>query len=247
MQHRDSYKRDRQTQSGKCTLRLVFGSSTAMPQLRRASHGDVPGMCLADSVVAYDHDTSERRREIIAAVEAGAAFVATEGAEILGYAVLNYSFFGYPFLSLLMVAEAHRRSGVASKLVQHVEHVHLESDRNAERPRLFTSTNQSNTPMRALLKKLGFSFSGMVDHLDPGDPELFFSRALPGHEAQQRAAHSDTAIESMEPSAAGERRPSGGRLFPCCHNVIGWPAAASAMGVVVLAAALIRKATRPSL
>ncbi len=42
--------------------------------------------------------------------------------------------------------------------------------------RVWTSTNESNAPMRALLGSAGFVESGRVDNLDPGDPELIFVR-----------------------------------------------------------------------
>lgn len=39
---------------------------------------------------------------------------------------------------------------------------------------VFTSTNASNQPMRSLLLAEGWSFSGELDGLDEGDPELVF-------------------------------------------------------------------------
>ena len=42
--------------------------------------------------------------------------------------------------------------------------------------KLWTSTNQSNAPMCALLSRLGFILSGQIDNLDDGDPELVFVR-----------------------------------------------------------------------
>jgi hypothetical protein len=41
---------------------------------------------------------------------------------------------------------------------------------------VFTSTNRSNDAMRALLRTEGWSSSGELDGLDPGDPELVFYR-----------------------------------------------------------------------
>jgi hypothetical protein len=41
-------------------------------------------------------------------------------------------------------------------------------------PKLFTSTNESNTPMRSLLREQGFEASGVIHNLDEGDPELVF-------------------------------------------------------------------------
>jgi len=56
-------------------------------------------------------------------------------------------------------------------LVRHVE-------QECRTPKLFTSTNESNAPMRALLAKLGFSPSGVIENLDEGDPELVFFKRL---------------------------------------------------------------------
>jgi hypothetical protein len=39
---------------------------------------------------------------------------------------------------------------------------------------MFTSTNASNVAMRSLLEAEGWSFSGQLDGLDEGDPELVF-------------------------------------------------------------------------
>jgi RimJ/RimL family protein N-acetyltransferase len=44
--------------------------------------------------------------------------------------------------------------------------------------RVFTSTNESNAHMRHVLEKLGYERSGIVHDLDPGDPELIYSKAL---------------------------------------------------------------------
>lgn len=76
-------------------------------------------------------------------------------------------FFSRPFVSLLHVGEAHRRRGVGSALMAHVEAV-FPGDR------LFVSTNESNVAMRALLAGRGYEPSGVVHNLDPGDPELIF-------------------------------------------------------------------------
>ena len=43
-----------------------------------------------------------------------------------------------------------------------------------EGDRLFVSTNESNATMRELLVRRGYRVSGMVENLDPDDPELFF-------------------------------------------------------------------------
>jgi hypothetical protein len=45
-------------------------------------------------------------------------------------------------------------------------------------PLLWTSTNESNAPMRALLAAHGYIPSGAVEGLDEGDPELFFRKRV---------------------------------------------------------------------
>jgi hypothetical protein len=45
-----------------------------------------------------------------------------------------------------------------------------------ETKQVFTSTNESNQPMRSLLQAERWSFSGELSGLDEGDPELVFYR-----------------------------------------------------------------------
>jgi len=39
---------------------------------------------------------------------------------------------------------------------------------------LFTSTNESNKPMDALLQLLGYVPGGVIENLEPGDPEKLY-------------------------------------------------------------------------
>lgn len=137
-------------------------------EIRQARDDDVAVMCAADRIAV---DQKKRQEVIRKLVREGTAYVAVLGGAVAGYAVLEHSFFERGFMSLLMVRQAHRRRGVGSALVRHVEGL-CESDR------IFTSTNQSNLPMQSLLQKLGYRHSGTVEDLDPGDPELFYSRQV---------------------------------------------------------------------
>jgi hypothetical protein len=73
-----------------------------------------------------------------------------------------------------------RRGFIAERVAAGQALVALDGDaeRACRTPRIFTSTNRSNLPMQRLLEGLGYRLSGMVDDLDPGDPELFYSRGL---------------------------------------------------------------------
>ncbi|MEL6338681.1 MAG: GNAT family N-acetyltransferase [Myxococcota bacterium] len=137
-------------------------------QIRQAADDDVPAICAADDTAA---DPEARRALIRRSVGQGTAYVALLDGLVVGYAILEHAFFGRGFIVMLMVTPTHRRRGVAAALVRHLEG-------RCKSERIFTSTNQSNRPMQSLLLKLGYKHSGTVEDLDPGDPELFFSRQL---------------------------------------------------------------------
>ena len=100
----------------------------------------------------------------------GLSWVAeADDGRLAGYAVVSRRFFSRPFLELLAVDPAFRREGVGIALVN--QFAAAFGDEAA-----FTSTNQSNTPMQALLAEAGFEESGIIHNLDPGDPELVFAK-----------------------------------------------------------------------
>ncbi len=125
---------------------------------------------LAMDEAAHDPDRAE---EIRGWAGAGALIVAEEGEEgegggrIVGYAVLEHSFFGRGFLRMVGVAAGRRRQGIGRALVRAAEE-------RARTARVFASTNASNAPMRALLTQLGYTECGEVRGLDEGDPEIFY-------------------------------------------------------------------------
>jgi len=109
----------------------------------------------------------QRRERIDAAIAARHCWVGEHNKRVAGYGVLSTSFFGRDFIELVHVAESMRRLGVGDALLETIERA-----RHADR--LFTSTNESNVPMRALLEKRGFEPSGEIQNLDANDPELIF-------------------------------------------------------------------------
>ncbi|MFF9804593.1 GNAT family N-acetyltransferase [Streptomyces coeruleorubidus] len=108
-----------------------------------------------------------RRASIRRWCEQGRALLAEDARGPVGYAVLEYTFFEQGFLTLLTVAPAARRQGVATRLLTAVEAA-------CATPKLFTSTNVSNQPMQQLLLRAGWQPAGLVHGLDDGDPELFY-------------------------------------------------------------------------
>ncbi len=138
-----------------------------MYSLRLAKENDVEEICSFDDTA----QTDERRRKFISrSVLAGNCYVVTD-EQILGYGVLEYTFYDHGFVSMLVVRSESRRRGVATALVQYLESI-------CQTMKLFTSTNISNLPMQSLLAKLGYRLSGVIHDLDVGDPELVYVRYL---------------------------------------------------------------------
>lgn len=136
--------------------------------VRQGIPADVQAVLDLDEVAARD---PQRMSDLKFWIDGGSVIVAAKEGRLLGYAVLDRSFFGRSFIRMVYVAASSRRLGVGRALVQTAEV-------QAARPRIFTSTNASNTAMQALLAGLGYTRCGEVHGLDEGDPEVFYFRDL---------------------------------------------------------------------
>ena len=116
-------------------------------------------------------DTPGRRAFHERAFADGETLVARSGSEVIGFAVFDRSFFEQPFIALLYAEPAHRRAGVASAIVRHIESI-------CPGEKLFTSTNESNAPMQRLCQRLGYVRSGWIENLDEGDPEIIYCKRV---------------------------------------------------------------------
>ena len=138
--------------------------------IRKAVESDIETLCAIDTAARDDpsrHDFIGRR------VREGNCYVLTseDAGQIAAYGVLTYSFYEQGLIDMLMVDVERRRQGFGSELMRH-----MESECRTEK--LFTSTNESNAAMQALLAKLGYSPSGIIYNLDPGDPELVYFKII---------------------------------------------------------------------
>jgi ribosomal protein S18 acetylase RimI-like enzyme len=149
-------------------------------EIRAALPGDLRAILDTDPVA----DREERRHDYVSRAIRGDrghdVRVLMLDGELVGYAIMG-EFFGHPLLERIHTAVPLRRRGVASALMANIE-IGFDGDR------MFVSTNESNDTMRELLIKRGYRVSGMVENLDPGDPELFFVIFKAAIEAQIDAA-----------------------------------------------------------
>lgn len=137
--------------------------------LRRASRNDIEAMAAVDPKLASEPN---RMAHVLPLLDLGLSWLAERDGAALGYVIASTRFFDRPFVDLVVVAEAARRLGLGTALMAACEDQHDDD-------RLFTSTNESNQPMRALLAKAGYRVSGVIENLDPGDPELVFVKFRP--------------------------------------------------------------------
>jgi GNAT superfamily N-acetyltransferase len=133
----------------------------------REASPEAVGVLVGFDPVAQAGDVT-RRTAIEASVSAGFTLIAESGADIVGYvSTLPGHFLDRDFVALLIVHPSYRRRGVGRTLLD-------AAVKCATGNRVFTSTNKSNAPMKALLASRGWLYSGTLDGLDPGDPEEFY-------------------------------------------------------------------------
>jgi ribosomal protein S18 acetylase RimI-like enzyme len=156
-------------------------SSEANLVLRQAHESDLPGLLACDAY-AKVHET--RAHELRRWVEQQSCFVALARDEPVGFVVLQYTFFGNGFIPLVCVAVDRQRQGIGLFLLSQTE-------RLCTTPKLFTSTNASNSKAQRLFGRAGFAASGTIENLDEADSELIYFKAVL------------TARETANPSVKG--------------------------------------------
>lgn len=139
--------------------------------IRPAVLNDIEYLVGVDLVAQQDPRRREQITRAIASRECWVACDADESGTPVGYGCLDHSFFGEFFIPLVIVSSAFRRSGIGRRIMTHLEQV-------STAQKVFTSTNTSNLPMRELLAQMGYQYSGTLEHLDPGDPEMVFVKFL---------------------------------------------------------------------
>lgn len=120
-----------------------------MGTVRLAKPSDYKGL------TEWDEFWGDRRQDM----QRGELYVFTDGANgVIGYLSLSHStFLNYPFISAICVKESHRRSGVATAMLAHL-------DLLLERARHFTSTEPGNHPANELFLSTGYTVAGILTH-----------------------------------------------------------------------------------
>ena len=137
-------------------------------QIDVAQEIDIDEMVALDVLVS---GSSRRRNLITQTVKQDQGYVAHQENQIVGFLLMHQRFFELPFIELLLVHPSFRRQGIGTALMQHIETI-------SSPGKLFTSTNLSNEPMQRLCERLGYIRSGIIEHLDENDPELFYFKQL---------------------------------------------------------------------
>lgn len=107
-----------------------------MFSIRPAANSDVDAIC------EFDHIAQQNNRRcafVGRSVAAGNCFIIEAHHQVVGYAVLEYSFYEQGFISMLYIHPEYRRQGAGMMLMQDLESI-------CQTPKLFTSTNLSNLP-----------------------------------------------------------------------------------------------------
>jgi ribosomal protein S18 acetylase RimI-like enzyme len=139
-----------------------------MISIRLAVENDTEALCILDHIARRE---DERREFIRRQVVSGNCFVAVIDETVIGYGVLNYTFYSNGCIDMLYIHSDYRRRGAGTALIRHME-------LSCRTPKLFTSTNQSNLSMQSLLAKAGYESSGVIHNLDEGDPEIVYFKRL---------------------------------------------------------------------
>ncbi|MEJ8547982.1 GNAT family N-acetyltransferase [Brevibacillus borstelensis] len=135
---------------------------------RYANQNDAIEIFRIDEKVIHSPSRSDYISEMITK---NRCLVAEQNSTISGFLTFDTNFFGYWFVSLVIVDPSYRHKGIATALLKQIE-------RLCPTPKLFTSTNQSNYAMHKLCDRLGFAKTGMIENLDEGDPEIIYFKQI---------------------------------------------------------------------
>lgn len=134
----------------------------------KATISDLSMLCKIDSMVIGSEVRKPKIQQYILNEQ---CVVATINSEPVGFACYDTTFFECCFIQLVIVNPNFRRLGIAGALIRYMEE-------HCPTPKLFTSTNESNTIMQQVCHSLRFIRSGIIENLDDGDPEWIYFKQV---------------------------------------------------------------------
>ena len=137
-------------------------------RIREPEPVDVPASVTLAALVVGERRAATLLR---AHAERRELLVAETRAEIVGVLAYRTDWFQCTFVSVVAVAEAMRQRGVARALFDAIA-------QRSPSPRLFSSTEETNTVAIRMHRALGFVAAGHIDHLPQGYRELLFYKRL---------------------------------------------------------------------
>ena len=137
-------------------------------EIRLPEHADVDAlMGLATDVIGPERAGPFVRSHL----DRHHLLVAETPEEVIGFIAYRTDWFQCTLVSLVPVKKDHRRKGVARTLYQAVENI-------SPSPRLYSSTEETNSVSIRMHTALGFQPSGHIDNLPQGYRELLFYKRL---------------------------------------------------------------------
>jgi ribosomal protein S18 acetylase RimI-like enzyme len=134
--------------------------------IRIAKNDDIPGIKAIDHLIERD---PARACAIDAATGRGDCIVLEVKSRIAGYGIVKPDFFGHFLIEMVYLADNCRGQGYGLEMLATMQ-------QKATTDRIFTSCNHSNTRMQHVLEREGWCYSGFINNLDPGDPEIIYCR-----------------------------------------------------------------------
>jgi len=134
----------------------------------RAASTDIDSICEVDGNYWSDRLGI---KHLANRIRSGHCYIVEVHEQVVGYAICDNAFFGFPFIWLLVVSEKYRRQGVATNLIWYIQ-----SESISEK--LFSSTNESNAIAKKLFESLDFERCGSVSNIDDSDPEIFYVKRV---------------------------------------------------------------------
>jgi GNAT superfamily N-acetyltransferase len=104
-------------------------------------------------------------------VERHHLLIAEDAGEVIGFVAYRTDWFQCTFVTLVSVDADHRKRGIARALYRAVEDM-------SPSPRVFSSTEETNSVAIKMHTALGYIPSGHIDNLPQGYRELLFYKRL---------------------------------------------------------------------